>query len=146
MTRTYSPKLVPFVKDAEGYSQAPYKDAAGIWTAGYGHAFIAEVVRPLPPAEAEQVLRQDLAEAAAHVDKLVDVGLAPHEMDALTSFVFNLGAGRLATSTLLKRLNAGNRSAAAAEFERWVFAGGKRLNGLVKRRRAEAMMFSNGVY
>ena len=74
------------------------------------------------------------------------VPLNQAQFDALVSFAFNLGAGALETSTLLKKLNAGKYAAVPQEFEKWVKAGGKTLPGLVRRRTAEAQLFEKGVY
>ena len=67
--------------------------------------------------------------------------LTPHAAAALTSFEYNLGAGALARSTLLRLLNAGNRPAALAEFRKWVYAAGRPILGLLRRRWAEAAVF-----
>jgi lysozyme len=71
----------------------------------------------------------------------VHVPLTQNQFDALVSFVFNLGVGNFRTSTLLKKLNAGDNDGAAQEFGRWIHAGGKALPGLVRRREAERALF-----
>jgi len=92
-------------------------------------------------ARAEEMLQADLPRFEAAVSRLVTVPLDQHQFDALVSFTYNLGEGNLRSSTLLKKLNAGDYAAAAAQFERWVTAAGKPLPGLVKRRAAERAMF-----
>ena len=86
------------------------------------------------------------AKAAKAVDERVKVPLAQHQFDALVSFVFNLGAGAFAESTLLRELNAGRYDAVPLQLDRWVKAGGKTLEGLVRRRKAEGVLFSQGGY
>lgn len=134
---------VDLVKRSEGYSATPYTCPAGHPTIGYGHRIRAGEVfgEPLSPAQAEDLLRADLAEAAAAVERLVAVPLNDDQFAALVDFAYNLGAGNLQKSTLLKKLNAGDYAGAADEFGRWVKSGGQTLPGLVARRAAEAALF-----
>jgi len=130
----------------EGLRLDAYRDAVGVWTIGYGHTAAAGAPRPaagmrITAAEADAILARDLARFEAAVDRLVTVALGQTEFDALVSFAFNLGEGNLAASTLLRRLNAGDRAGAAAEFARWNKAGGKVLAGLTRRRAEEAALF-----
>ena len=83
----------------------------------------------------------DMTYAAQAVDRLVKVPLTQNQFDALVSFVFNIGDGAFAASTLLRYLNKGRYQEAAVEFMRWIHAGGKRLDGLIRRRRAEQELF-----
>jgi lysozyme len=87
------------------------------------------------------LLLEDVAYAEHAVEHLVTVQLTQGQYDALCSFVYNLGSGKLQTSTLLSKLNAGDQVGAAAQFGVWVFGGGVKLPGLVTRRAAEARMF-----
>ncbi len=87
--------------------------------------------------QASALLLQDVASAVAAVNRLVTVPLTQNQFDALVDFTFNSGQGNLASSTLLRELNAGNTAGAAAQFLVWVYAGGVKLPGLVKRRQAE---------
>lgn len=134
------------VRHFEGLYLKVYRCPAGVLTIGYGHTG-PDLAAGLTITEeqADDLLRRDLTRAAGDVDRLVKVPLEPFERDALTSFVFNLGAGALGNSTLLKRLNAGDREAAAAEFLKWnkatVNGQKKVLAGLVKRREAERSLF-----
>lgn len=127
----------------EGFRPQPYQDSVGVWTIGYGHTHgVGPNSRPVTKAEALALLQADAADAATAVRDLVDVHLTQNQLDALISFTFNLGAGALAESTLLKRLNKGDYRGARREFGKWVLAGGVRLQGLVRRRHAEAALFA----
>jgi lysozyme len=137
----------------------PYLDPVGIWTIGWGHAISAggaylrgksnrKAAMDLYPGgitleQAETLLRGDLLDTCRDVEAAVDIPLTDNQFAALVSFTFNLGAGNLAKSTLLKKLNAGDYASAAAEFAKWNKAGGKVLAGLVKRRAAEAELFES---
>lgn len=92
-------------------------------------------------AEATTLLRRDVSDAEVTVNRLVTVPLTQGQFDALVSFVFNVGAGAFKGSTLLRLLNAGDYTGAAAQFARWVNNDGKPLAGLVRRRNAERAMF-----
>jgi lysozyme len=91
--------------------------------------------------QAEQWLQEDIQSAADAVNRLVTVELTQQEFDALVDFTFNLGAGNLQSSTLLRLLNSGDYTGAAGEFDKWDRAGGQVLAGLLRRRQAEADMF-----
>lgn len=147
ITRSISPAGLSLIKHYEGYRSSIYKDAAGYPTIGYGHLLLDgedEKFRGgLDENQAEALLKSDVAQAEAAVRDLITVALNQNEFDALVSFTFNLGRKNLAESTLRRRLNAGERRAVAAEMNRWVHAGGRRLNGLVKRRAAEGEMFKH---
>lgn len=109
---------------------------------GYGHtAFVKKGMR-ITAEEAEILLKADLQAAEAAVSRLVHVPLTQGQFDALVSFVFNLGGGRLAASTLLRRLNRKDYDGAAEQFSKWVFGGGKKLPGLIARREAERQLFA----
>lgn len=130
------------IKGFEGLRLTAYQDSAGVWTIGYGHT--GPDVRPgmtITQARAEQLLRQDVARFEQAVRDAVRVPLTQNQFDALVSFSFNVGAGAFRGSTLLSKLNAGDYAGAQAEFGRWVHAGGQRLEGLVRRRTAEAELF-----
>ena len=132
---------VDLIKGFEGLRLAAYQDSAGVWTIGYGHTAGVQPGDRITTAEAEQLLRQDTAWAQQAVRDLVRVPLSQGQFDALTSFTFNLGAGALESSTLLRKLNAGDTAGAQAEFGRWIHADGQVLPGLVRRRAAEAALF-----
>lgn len=90
---------------------------------------------------AERLLKTGLVSYESDVSRTVKVGLTQGQFDATVSFTYNLGAGSLSTSTLLRKLNAGDYAGAADEFLRWNKAGGKVLNGLTRRREAERALF-----
>jgi lysozyme len=95
--------------------------------------------------EAGDLLREDIQSSEDAVNRLVTVPITQGQYDALVSFVFNLGRGNLASSTLLRLLNSGDYTGAAEQFPRWNQAAGKVLQGLVTRRAAEARMFTGPV-
>ena len=135
---------IALIKESEGFSATCYRCPAGKWTIGYGH-----VVRPddaiknkLSAAQAEILLQQDVAETEQAVNRLVTIELNQNQFDALVVFAYNIGIGAFGHSTLLRLLNNGNMTAVSGEFLRWVYAGGKKLDGLVRRRQAEAALFS----
>lgn len=112
------------------------------WTIGYGHTG-PEVHEGLTITldHANKLLAQDLFTAESDVRRYVKVQLNQNQFDALISFTFNLGGGNLASSTLLKKLNAGDVVGASKEFERWNKAQGKVMAGLTRRRKMEAKLF-----
>ena len=135
------------IKRFEGFSPTVYICPAGYPTIGYGH-----VVKPdererfaggITPEQAESLLRQDVQIAERAVLHLITVPLTDGQFDALVSFTFNLGAGALQRSTLRRRVNRGDHAAVPAEFGKWVWAGGRKLQGLVRRREAESMLYKN---
>lgn len=129
------------IKGYEGLRLDAYQDSAGVWTVGYGHTGGVRPGDSVTRAQAEQLLRGDVAWAEQAVRDNVRVPLSQGQFDALVSFTFNVGAGALQGSTLLARLNQGDYAGAQAEFGRWVHAGGERLDGLVRRRAEEAALF-----
>jgi lysozyme len=140
---------VDLIKKHEGLVLTAYKDPVGVWTIGYGHTGeYAQEGSKISKGKAEALLREDLHEAETAVEELTTVALTQNQFDALVSFVFNVGAGAYAKSTLRRLLNAGAETAAADQFSRWVYGtkDGKkvRLAGLVKRRAEEAALFLEG--
>lgn len=126
----------------EGCKLKAYKCPAGVWTIGYGHTG-ADVHEGLliSQAMAERLLLQDLEKFCKAVVDMVTVKISENQFSALVSLCFNIGAGALAKSTLMKKINARDFHAAAAQFDLWNKAGGKVLEGLVKRREAERVLF-----
>jgi len=130
---SYSSTGLALTEQFEGLRLTAYQDSVGVWTIGYGHT--GSDVRPgltITQEQASALLQQDVAGAVAAVNRLVTVTLTQNE-----------GQGNLASSTLLRELNAGNTAGAAAQFLVWVYAGGVQLPGLVKRRQAEAALFQS---
>lgn len=121
----------------EGYEPTPYRDPIGILTVCTGHTGGIDEHRVYTRAECAELLEGDLGHALASVQRHVKVEIADATRAALASFVFNVGDGAFARSTLLRRLNAGEGAAACDELLRWVLADGQRLPGLVLRRQEE---------
>lgn len=139
-----SQRGIEIIKRFEGLSLRAYADPATggePYTIGYGSTTDVEPGDSITPEGAERLLREDLKNAERAVEQLVTVPLNANQHAALVSFVFNLGFGNLASSTLLKRINAGDYEGAAQELDRWVYAGGERLKGLERRRAAEKALF-----
>lgn len=135
---------IQIVKQFEGLRFVAYPDPATggkPYTVGYGHTAGVFKDTHIDTHMAEKLLRLDLEECLRCVDKRVKVPLNSNELSALLSFIFNLGCAAFSGSTLLKHLNAGDRSLAADEFLRWDKAAGKRLAGLTRRRSAERDLF-----
>jgi lysozyme len=142
-TFSYSEAGLALTKSFEGLSLEAYRDCAGIWTVGYGHTG-PDVVegRTVTEAEAEVLLRGDLAEAVACVNRAVTEAIEQNQFDALVDFCFNAGRGHFLGSTLLRKVNLGDFAGAKAQFGLWVNAGGEVVPGLVRRRKAEAALFA----
>lgn len=119
----------------------PYVCPAGYWTIGYGHLCDPKHP-PITEAEAESYLATDLVTALNATLRYCPVLATEPEgrLAAIVDFTFNLGAGRLQTSTLRRRVNQHDWSGAATELRRWVYGGGKVLPGLVTRRDAERVL------
>ena len=136
-----SESLIQKLKEFEGLRLIAYRDAAGVPTIGYGHTKGVKMGDRLTAYWADQLLRKDVAKVAYEVTQL-GVVHTQGQLDALTSFAFNLGIGRLIRSTLLKKIREGaSMHQIRKEFMRWVYADGKRLKGLEKRRQWEASRF-----
>ena len=140
----YSEAGINLTKGFEGIRLEAYQDCAGVWTVGYGHTG-SQVVAGLSITEpiAEALLRADLADAINCVNRCVNVRVNQSQFDALVDFCFNVGRGNLLQSTLLRLVNLGDWTAAAAQFALWVHAGGEVVAGLVRRRQAEAALFAS---
>lgn len=126
-----------------------YLCPAGWWTIGCGAVrgldgrLVTVGTSPVGEAEAGTLLRRDVAVAVAEraVLRLIAVPLGDRRFDALVSFTFNLGAGALQRSALRRKVNREAHADVPAEFRRWVWGGGRKLPGLVRRREAEAVMY-----
>lgn len=124
-----------------------YIDPVGVLTIGWGHTndngrkFDSSAI--WTQAECDTEFLNDMAIFEKAVNNLVTVPINQDQFDALVSFTFNLGAGNLRQSTLLKKLNAADFAGAAQEFQRWNKAGGKVLPGLTRRRACEALLFQS---
>jgi len=131
------------LKRSEGFRNRVYLDVAGLPTIGYGHRLLHPESFPdgIDEPLAAELLAADVRDAEQAVQRLVKVPLAQGQFDALVDFVFNLGVGRFATSTLLKCLNAGHYDEAVKELLRWNRAGGEEVTALRVRREAEAKLW-----
>lgn len=144
-----SPEGIALIKGFESCRLTAYPDpgtGGAPWTIGYGWTLPVDG-KPIKPgmkidqATADRLLKTGLVSYENDVQKLVKVKLTQNQFDALVSFAYNVGSRALSTSTLLKKLNAGDIKGAADEFLRWNKAGGKVLNGLTRRREAERALF-----
>lgn len=141
MARRVTDRGVRFVAGWEGFRSCPYRDAVGVWTIGYGEtlgvtAHTPCIRREKARAQLRRRLNQDFAKPLRN---LIDRRLNRHELNALTSWAYNVGIGAVADSTLRRRLNAGEDKwrVIREELPRWTQGGGQQLEGLVRRRRAE---------
>jgi lysozyme len=135
------------IKHFESLRLNAYPDPVGIWTIGYGAIRgldgrpVTASHPPLTENQAAALLRRDCEICVQGVRRLVPVDLTQYEFDALCSFAFNLGSGALQSSSLRQCILRGDLDDAAQQFNRWVFAKGRRLEGLVRRRKAESQLF-----
>jgi lysozyme len=133
---------ISLIKRFEGLSLSTYQCPAGINTIGYGH-----IIKPheqfsiITEQQAEELLVQDLVKAEQAVSRNISVSLTECQFDALVSFTFNVGGGALQRSTLRQKVNSDEHDTVPAEFMRWVWAGGKKLPGLIKRRQLEGEVY-----
>lgn len=130
--------LIQKIKEFEVLRLKSYKDSAGVWTIGYGHTRGVKSGQIITKKQAESLFRGDLLSSEEFVNNL-GLSLSQGQFDALVDFAYNLGTGSLSRSTLLKKiLTKAPTSEIQDEFKRWVYADGKKLKGLVKRREWEA--------
>ena len=136
--------------DFEGLSLDAYHDPVGLPTIGYGHLLSREPLAALTKwpsislAKAEELLEQDMLKAAMSVSRLIKVPLSIEQAAALIDFTFNCGGGNLQVSTLRRVVNREEHADVPAQFVRWVYARGRKLPGLVRRRRHEAELYMIG--
>ena len=134
-------KLLRKLMELEGLRLEAYRDAAGVVTIGYGHTKDVEMGDKISPWWAKELLVNDIREVEEQV-RALGVARTEAQLDALVSFAFNLGIGRLKNSTLLRFIREQrNMREIKREWNRWVFAGGQRLKGLERRRAWEARRF-----
>ena len=136
----FSAAGMALLKRSEGFRNRVYRDTAGVPTIGYGHRLHHPESFPngITEPQAANLLACDVRDAEQAVQRLVKVPLAQGQFDALVDFCFNLGAGRLAASSLLKALNAGRYEDAAEQLLLWDHAAGREIAALKARREAEA--------
>ena len=133
--------LIKLIKDSEGCKLKAYKCPAGIWTIGYGQTKGIKEGMIWTQQQADELFDTMIKEFETGVKKLVKVTINDNQLGALVSFAYNCGLGNLASSTLLKKLNASDFEGADKEFQKWTKGAGKVLPGLVKRRLQEATLF-----
>jgi lysozyme len=134
---------IALIKRFEGCELEAYLDSVGIPTIAYGRIKNVRMGDTCTQEQAESWLEEELPEYEGYINDLVKVDLVQCQFDALCSWVYNLGPNNLKESTLLRVLNEGDYSSVPAEIKRWNKAGGKVLEGLVRRREAEALLFEN---
>ncbi|CBI76841.1 Phage lysozyme [Bartonella clarridgeiae 73] len=149
--RKISKEGLALIKQWEGLRLKAYQDAIGVWTIGYGHTAqagepIVQEGMEITHLEAEAVLQKDLSQFEQTVEHEVKQSLTDEQFAALVSFCYNVGIEAFCNSTLLKKLNKGEYEAVPAELQKWTKANGKRLQGLVHRRAAEAGLWAKGAY
>jgi len=132
---------ISLIKKFEGCELDSYKDAVGVWTIGYGHTKNVKEGMTISKEQADNMLLNELDEYCEYVEKAVDVTLKQCEFDALVAWTYNLGPTNLNKSTMLKKLNNKEYQDVPHEIKRWNKAGGKVLQGLVRRREAESLLF-----
>ena len=132
---------INLIKNYEGCRLTAYKCPAGVWTIGYGHTAGVKQGDKITQLQADTLLAVDLQKFEYSVNKAVKKPITQNEFDALVSFAFNVGTGNFEKSTLLRLVNMGQFELAAKQFEKWIYAGGKPLTGLKKRRLAEKTLF-----
>ena len=137
---------IDLIKRFEGFSSSIYICPAGYQTIGYGHVVHDDekqrFAEGIDKDEGEEILRKDVRWAERGVLRLIDVQLTDGQFDSLVSFTFNLGTGALQRSTLRRKVNREEHDDVPAQFKRWVWAGGRKLNGLMRRRNTESIIYS----
>ena len=136
-----SDKGINLIKKYEGFVPTAYRCSADKWTIGYGHTQNVKPTDVITLDEAERFFKQDIEFAEKEVNRH-NLDINQNQFDALVSFVFNLGGGSFARSTLLKKIKSNpNDPTIRKEFERWIYAGGRALKGLARRREEEANLY-----
>ena len=137
-----SQECIDLVKFFEGFEPRAYLCPANVWTIGYGRTRNVKEGDIVNEKQAERDLLEELEEFGHQVSSTVKVSLEQSQFDALTSWTYNLGVGNLQSSTLLKKLNSGDKNSVPSEMLRWNKAAGKVLAGLTRRREAEAKLWA----
>lgn len=127
---------------SESFRSKAYLDTGGVWTIGFGRTEGVKAGNTTTVEKETERMINHIEEVESAIHRLVDVELTQFEFDALVCFVYNIGTGAFAKSTMLKRLNERNCGEAAKEFDKWVYANGVKLNGLVARRNREEALFT----
>lgn len=130
------------IKHFEGFRAQAYLDTGRVPTIGYGTTKGVKLGQTVTMEKAEEFLKRDVAEAEKAVTRMVTVKLNQNQFDALVCFVYNLGQGNFASSTLLSLLNQGNYASVPVQMLRWNRDNGVVLAGLTRRRKAEGDLFA----
>jgi len=139
-----SETIIKRIKEFEGFSAKPYRDSAGVLTIGYGTTKDADKYNSISKIQADLLLRRDLAQFEATLNNYIAARgyeLTQNQFDALVSFLYNVGSIK-SGSNLDAAIRQGKPKVVAANLEKYVYAGGQKLAGLVKRRKYEAYLFS----
>ena len=139
--RKISEEGLALIKKFEGCELEAYQDSVGVWTIGYGHTKDVKDGDKINRDEANNLLIEEMPEYEGYINTLVEVPLEQCQFDALVCWVYNLGPTNLQSSTMLTLLNAGKYNEIPQQIKRWNKAGGKVLQGLIRRREAEARLF-----
>ena len=131
------------IKKFEGCRLKAYRCSANVLTIGYGHTGGVQENDVISQPEADKLLEEDIAKFEDYVSDNVIVELNQGQFDALVAWTFNLGPGNLRESTMLKKLNNQEYESVPFEMRRWNKAGGKTLDGLIRRREAESLLFES---
>lgn len=136
---------IDLIKKYEGFRPQSYQDSVGVWTIGYGTTRIngqpVKAGMTITEDRALELVRAEVNKLWTNIESILTVRLNENQMNALVDFAYNLGFNALKTSTLMRYVNQSKFEQAALEFGKWVYAGGKVLPGLVKRREAEKQLF-----
>ena len=140
--------LLRSLEEGNNAALTAYQDSAGVWTIGYGSIYNFDLNRKvqqgdtIDAATAERWLQQEANEKLQYVQSLITVPVTNNQLVALASFTYNVGESAFANSTLLRLLNNGSDiNTVADQFDRWIYAGGRIVNGLINRRNAEKTLF-----
>ena len=140
---------IDLIKQFEGFRPEAYQDSVGVWTIGYGTTIInGQPVKQgmtITQDQALQLVQQEVNKLWSKIESILKVKINDNQMNALVDFAYNLGFGSLKNSTLMRLVNESKFDEAANQFPRWVYAGGKVLPGLVRRREAERQLFLQNV-
>lgn len=129
----------------EGYRAMPYLDSVGIPTDGFGNTHQVVLGKKVTVEQALQQLEKNTLTAQEAVNRCVTTYISQQTFDAFVSFTYNVGGNAFCKSTMVRKFNAGDKHSACNELQRWTYAGGKKLPGLVARRERERKMCLEGL-
>ncbi len=134
----------PFIGQWEGKSNVAYQDIVGVWTICYGSTHVVKPGDQMTDQQCVNLLQTEITRFAVEVDNLVIPPMKPEVHAAFTSLAYNVGISAFAKSTALKKLNSGDTVGACNELAKWVYAGGRKVRGLERRREAERTLCLKG--